>query len=366
MLVEEDSCHVYDPDNKEKESMPVYDTDIEDVVGIEESCGRSFKDDLLLDAPNLAHDIYLGNSDSIIKQKKFKGRGRVPRVAKNEMSMDSNFVNEGRSLSCGLSNSRSKSDGQRDSSQMLVMSDYSTSSLNGESLPLLMDGSQDSAKNQFAWVHNYSGKLDANTHDFIVKFQDGYDTNVGKFKVQLSGGQKHRVAITHALIRDRKILLLDEATSVLDSESERVMQKPIDHVFAGRANIIISHHLSTIRRSDLIYLLQSGKWEKGELVSLFSVESTIKKELDQNIHALATTLEDGKSYAGKDTTRELKAVQMVVLECTTTTRVEAIGDKKNQDNEAKDKKKGKGNNSKGEDDTGTLDRNVNLVKYHEL
>nr|GEZ08747.1 protein STICHEL-like 3 [Tanacetum cinerariifolium] len=208
MLVEEDSCHVYDTDNEEEESMPVYDIDIEDVVeeekgfvGIEESSRRSLKDDSLLDAVNLARDIYPGTSshnrehgrhDSLNRGKrwKFKGRGRVPRASKNKMSMASDFIDEGRSLLCSLSYSKSKSGSQRDSSQMPVMSDHSTLSLNGESLPLLMDGSQDSMENRSAWVHNYSGELDANTHDFIVKFPDGYDPNIGQFRVQLSGGQK--------------------------------------------------------------------------------------------------------------------------------------------------------------------------------
>nr|GEY99426.1 putative multidrug resistance protein [Tanacetum cinerariifolium] len=471
---------------------------------------------------------------------------------------------------------------------------------------------------------------DAITHDFIVKFPDGYDTNVGQFGVQLSGGQKQRVAIARALIRDPKILLLDEATSALDSESERVVQKPIDHVSVGkviesglhnelmqtddshyfkmvqlqlsapsteiqspqRRSVLssptsvmsiqvdasfesdyednskkLSHpkpsqfrlvktnslewvtalwgclgaircgaiqpintyyvggvinvyfqttkstmveHVSkysymfldvgveinydspsiktlpddnpSVNHVDVCKLEPRMNWKslddisdlisgkKGELLSLFSVESTIKKELDQNIHALASNLEDGKFCAGKDTTRvqialsdmrslsnlfaasrqkaeipdimermkmavgwlqsnrpkiddflkrytmsqELKAVQTVVLESITTTQVEGTGDKKNQDEEAKDKKKGKGNNNKGkkindnaykiellghynvfttfdvfdlspyseesddeensrmvfsqagEDDAGTLGRNVNLVEYLEF
>nr|GEY65964.1 putative multidrug resistance protein [Tanacetum cinerariifolium] len=123
MLMDEESCPVYDTDNEEEESMPVYDTDIEDVieeeegfVGIEESSERSFKDDSLLDAANLlqlnnvpidsdsvasSHNRVHGGHDSLNRDKrwKFKGRGRVPRAAKNEMSMASNFVDEGASHS---------------------------------------------------------------------------------------------------------------------------------------------------------------------------------------------------------------------------------------------------------------------------
>nr|GEX03047.1 putative multidrug resistance protein [Tanacetum cinerariifolium] len=543
---------------------------------------------------------------------------RIPFNWSRIHDLGKSFLDIGRSLSCSLSDSRPNSGGQRDSIQMPVMFDHLTSSPNGESLPLFMDGSQDSAENRSAWVHNYSGELahdmwknrsvrevgpmnnlgykgimqplqyrvfiindcgtlppewwsaiskvidraprhmvfilvnssldvlphiimsryqkfffsklkdaeiiytlkwisskedfeidkDANTYDFIVKFLDGYDTNVGQFGVQLSGGQKQRVAITHALIRDPKILLFDEATSALDSESDMIYVLQSGKVIeSGSHNELMqtddSHYFKMVRlqlsapsteiqspievqvdasfESDYednskklshlkplqfhLMKMNSPEWVTAlwgclgaigcgaiQPINAYCIEGMINvyfqttkstmvehaskysymlldvgvetncdspsiktlpddnlsvnhvdKELDKNIHALDTALEDGKSCAGKDTTcvqitlfdmrslsnlfaaslqkakildvmeriemavgwmqsnrpkiddflkryamsQKLKAVQTVVLESTTTTQVEGTCDKKNQDEETKDKKKGKGNNNKG-------------------
>lgn len=82
---------------------------------------------------------------------------------------------------------------------------------------------------------------------------------VGQFGVQLSGGQKQRIAIVRALIRDPKILLLDEATSALNSQSERIVLETLDQTSVGRTTIIIAHRLATVRKTDTIAVLKSGK-----------------------------------------------------------------------------------------------------------
>jgi len=98
----------------------------------------------------------------------------------------------------------------------------------------------------------------ANAHDFIMKFDDKYDTNVGEKGAQLSGGQKQRIAIARAVLKDPKILLLDEATSALDSESEHIVQEALDRLMKDRTTLVIAHRLSTIRDSDIIYVVDKG------------------------------------------------------------------------------------------------------------
>uniref|UniRef100_A0A914XUS2 Mitochondrial potassium channel ATP-binding subunit n=1 Tax=Panagrolaimus superbus TaxID=310955 RepID=A0A914XUS2_9BILA len=109
----------------------------------------------------------------------------------------------------------------------------------------------------------------ANAHEFIETFPDKYKTIVGERGVTLSGGEKQRVAVARALLKDPPILILDEATSALDHLNERKVQEALSRVMKNRTVIIIAHRLSTIRNADVIYVIKEGKvCEEGNHASL--------------------------------------------------------------------------------------------------
>ncbi len=102
----------------------------------------------------------------------------------------------------------------------------------------------------------------AQAHDFISEFPNGYESEVGERGVQLSGGERQRIAIARAFLTNPQILILDDSTSAIDSETEDKIQKAIKNILKNRTTILITHRLSQIRWADLILVLK-----RGEIVS---------------------------------------------------------------------------------------------------
>jgi ATP-binding cassette, subfamily B, bacterial len=109
----------------------------------------------------------------------------------------------------------------------------------------------------------------ARIHDLIVSLPEGYDTVIGESGVALSEGEKQRVTIARALLRDSPILILDEPTSALDVATERLVMAAIERLTEGRTTFIIAHRLSTVQRCDRIIVLRDGTIaEQGGFVEL--------------------------------------------------------------------------------------------------
>lgn len=99
----------------------------------------------------------------------------------------------------------------------------------------------------------------ANAHDFIMRMPKGYDTVIGERGGMLSAGEKQRISIARAIVKDPPILILDEATSALDAESELAVQQALERVMEGRTTLVIAHRLSTVVGADRILVLKDGQ-----------------------------------------------------------------------------------------------------------
>jgi ABC-type multidrug transport system, ATPase and permease components len=120
--------------------------------------------------------------------------------------------------------------------------------------------------------------LIAFAHDFIRELPDGYDTIVGERGIFLSGGQRQRLAIARAILVNAPVLILDEATSALDAESERLVQRAISNLVRNRTTIVIAHRLSTVRRANMILVMEAGRIiERGTHSELLARGGQYKK-----------------------------------------------------------------------------------------
>jgi ABC-type multidrug transport system fused ATPase/permease subunit len=99
----------------------------------------------------------------------------------------------------------------------------------------------------------------ANAHDFIARLPNGYDTELGERGAKLSGGERQRIAVARAFLKDAPILILDEPTSSIDSKTESVILEALDRLMVGRTTFMIAHRLSTVRRADVILVVDRGQ-----------------------------------------------------------------------------------------------------------
>ncbi len=138
----------------------------------------------------------------------------------------------------------------------------------------------------------------ANAHEFIKKFDNGYQAEIGERGLKLSGGQKQRIAIARALLKNAPILILDEATSSLDSKSEAMVQEALQRLMKGRTTLIIAHRLSTIQHVDQIITLANGQVDE--------VGSPDQLAKTGGIYAQLLKLQQGKTDTSKKKLQEFE------------------------------------------------------------
>ncbi len=120
----------------------------------------------------------------------------------------------------------------------------------------------------------------ANAHNFIMEMPRGYESVIGERGVKISGGERQRLALARAILKNPPILILDEATSALDTESEILVQEAIENLMAGRTSIVIAHRLSTVQHADRILVIEAGRVvETGKHEKLLENANGLYKKL---------------------------------------------------------------------------------------
>lgn len=139
----------------------------------------------------------------------------------------------------------------------------------------------------------------ANAHDFILRLPDGYETVLGERGARISGGERQRICVARAFLKDAPILILDEPTSSVDSKTEAVILEALDRLMLGRTSFLIAHRLSTVRNADLIVVLSHGEVaELGEPDELLSRDGLYRQLYEVQM---------GSTPAFRETTFELAA-----------------------------------------------------------
>jgi ATP-binding cassette subfamily B multidrug efflux pump len=151
----------------------------------------------------------------------------------------------------------------------------------------------------------------AQAHEFISELSDGYETIVGERGITLSGGQRQRVAIARALLLDPRILILDDSTSSVDTQTERLIQKALDHLMEGRTTFVIAHRLSTVRRADLILVLDGGRIvERGTHHELLASAGLYRQIYELQLRDQEQFREEMEALQREETVTEMQVEEM--------------------------------------------------------
>ena len=142
----------------------------------------------------------------------------------------------------------------------------------------------------------------AQAHDFILELPQGYQTVVGERGITLSGGQRQRIAIARALLMDPRILILDDSTSSVDTETERLIQQALDEMMQGRTTFVIAHRLATVRRADMILVMQDGRIvERGLHQELIQRDGLYRQIYDLQLRDQEQFREEMETLSGSTT-----------------------------------------------------------------